>query len=160
MLWRPTSWPRAKYCPVRPSHLVNRYIICYSYWQTSVCTLGWPWHAACHVRSVRKPYDKDHSNAVLENLLGCFKVLQSAGINISDCLINETLYIKWPRLNVQTDSIAIYNRGYLFSLFSQCVMLRSSRKIQPRYLELDYLELKSISFGWNCFQSFNIECWS
>ena len=56
--------------------------------------------------SVRKHYDQDHSGAVPEDLLSCFRVLKKC-MNKLDCAVNEMLHIKplRPRLNLQTDSI-------------------------------------------------------
>ena len=56
--------------------------------------------------SVCEHYDNDHSGAVPEDLLSCFKVLKKC-LNKFDCLVNEMLYIKQltPSLNMQTDSI-------------------------------------------------------
>jgi len=56
--------------------------------------------------SVCKHFDNNHTGAVPEDLLSCFKVLKKC-MNKFDCLVNEMLYIKQltPSLNVQTDSI-------------------------------------------------------
>ena len=56
--------------------------------------------------SVLKHCDNDHTGAVPEDLLSCFKVFKKC-MNKFDCLINEMLYIKQltPSMNVQTDSI-------------------------------------------------------
>ena len=56
--------------------------------------------------SVCEHYDNNHSGAVPEDLLSCFKVLKKC-LNKFDCLVNEMLHIKQltPSLNVQTDSI-------------------------------------------------------
>ena len=51
-------------------------------------------------------HDNDHTGAVPEDLLSCFKVLKKC-MNKFDCLVNKMLYIKQftPSLKVQTDSI-------------------------------------------------------
>ena len=103
-------------CETKPQ-LVNQQCVVYQF-QCDLCDTGSYVGYTCghlHVpvdghkntsSSVRKHYDKEHADAVPDDLLSRFKVLKKCR-NKFDCLINEMLCIKQlrPCFNFQSDSI-------------------------------------------------------
>ena len=75
-------------------------------------------------------YDQDHTGAVPDDLLSCFRVLEKY-MNKLDCLVNEMLYIKQlrPQLNMQTDSIhakVLFSSSSLMQIWSILYLLYPS----------------------------------
>ena len=105
-----------KECETKPQ-LVNQWCVVYQF-KCNLCDTGsYVGYTRGHLNarldghkstssSVSKHYDNDHTGAVPEDLLSCFKVLKKC-MNKFDCLVNEMLYIKQltPSSNVQADSI-------------------------------------------------------
>ena len=80
---------------------------------------------------------KDHTVAVPEDLLCCFRVLKKCKDKF-DCLVNEMLYIKLLRLalNMQMDSISAKVLVWLFS-FKQIYSILTPFELAFLFLFLD-----------------------